>query len=296
MKIKNATVLIVDDNDGTRRLLRMLLRDLGVREVIACACVEDGLKALHGSTIDLIFTDWEMIGETGMELVDSVRRADHERISRIPIIMMTAYGEEWRVKAARDAGITDFMLKPFSPVQIEAKLRTALLNVREFVDTDSYRGPDRRRGQRAYDGPDRRAANGDDATATQRQLADACGTLDRLRDDFERFLGEAATMIAAELRTASSHPSEARACCERIFQLAHNLKGQGSTFGYPLVTEIADELCRFLRARTAPSERDLALVAGYASALDTVSRNRVTGDGGQIGQRIIDRLRGFAAA
>jgi DNA-binding response OmpR family regulator len=293
MQTRNANILIVDDNEGTRRLVRMLLKDIGVRDIAQASRIDEAMQVLFSQDIDLIFTDWEMIDETGMELVQQVRRSGSERLSQIPIIMMTAHGEEWRVKAARDAGITDFLLKPIVPALLDAKLRAALLCVREFIRTDSYCGPDRRRGQRAYAGPDRRAATAD--AAPPERPAHAEVTMDRLRSQFETFLDGAAAMMNAELQAAGTQPEEALAHCQRIFHLAHNLKGQGSSFGYPLVTEIAGELCEYLRKRTQVNEHDLALVGGYAVALDTVARNRVTGDGGPLGQRIVQRLQGFAA-
>lgn len=296
MKLRNACILIVDDNEGTRRLVRMLLRDLGVQNILMSSCIEDALTILHCQHVDLILTDWEMIGETGMDLMALVRRNDTPRISEIPIVMMTAHSEEWRVHAARDAGVTDFLVKPISPAQLEAKLRAALLRVREFIRTPGYCGPDRRRAQRPYAGPDRRGAHDESEAAMPIDLTEAENTMRHLRGQFEVFFGEAAVMIAAELRSAGIHPAQAATCCDRIFQLAHNLKGQGSSFGYPLATDIAAELCDYLRSHPQPDGRDLAVIGGYAAALDTVARNRISGDGGSLGRSIVGRLRAFTTA
>ncbi|WP_290981447.1 response regulator [Ferrovibrio sp.] len=301
MQIRNATILVVDDNESMRRLVRLLLRDLGVRDVLLAATVDEAFTALQSRPVDVIFTDWELDGETGLQLLQRLRIAGDGRIRRLPVVVMTAHAESWRVASARDAGASEFLVKPLSPAQVSAKLRAALLHGRNFIHNDAYSGPDRRRSQRPFFGPDRRQNSNDDGQSenenvTAAEMADALATLARLRAEFERFLADAAHQITLDARNARIRPELAAEISQRIFRLAHNIKGQGSSFDYPLATEIANELCNFLRNRQNIGERDAALISGYAAALDTVARNKVQGSGGELGQRLISRLRSFVAA
>lgn len=303
MHIRNATILVLDDNEGTRRLVRLLLRDLGVRQVLLVASVDEAFANLMVHNVDAIFTDWELDGETGLQLLQRVRNSGDGRIRRLPVVVMTAHAESWRVASARDAGASEFLAKPLSPAQVSAKLRAVLLHGRAFINNDAYSGPDRRRSQRPFFGPERRWNNDNPATdssenepASAVEMADALATLNRLCEEFESFLADAAHQIALDARKARTQPALAAEISQRIFRLAHNIKGQGSSFDYPLATEIAAELCNFLRNRQTISERDAALVSGYAAALDTVARNKVKGSGGELGQRLVSRLRSFVSA
>jgi two-component system chemotaxis response regulator CheY len=285
MRFEECTVLVVDDNDGTRRLAVQLLRALGVRDAIGTTCIQEAQVRLQQESIGAILTDWEMIEETGLDLVQAVRSAEDEEIRRLPIIMMTAYGEEWRVKAAKDAGVSEFILKPLSPAQIARKLRAALRDGRPIPTANTEGGTERRAAARDSDGE-----------TTPRQLSDADSTMRRLRGDFETFLADAAAQITLDVRNAKVRPELAGEIGQRIFRLAHNIKGQGSSFNYPLATNVASALCNFLRNRQDLNERDLLLIAGYSLALEAIALNRVMGTGGELGNRILERLRGFVTA
>ncbi len=281
MDIKQASILVVDDNDSMRRLLRLMLRDLGARDVLLAATVDEAFAILAAKGVDVILTDWEMDGETGMHLLQRLRLSSDGRLRRLPVVMMTAYAESWRVASARDAGVTEFLVKPLSPAQVTAKLRAALLHSRAAATNENQAAS-------------RNQTGGDDG------LADAGLTYARLRSEFERSASEAAHQIALDARNMRLKPELAAEIAQRIYRVAHNIKGQGSSFDYPLATEIAAELCRFLHQLAAQagkvSERDLAVISGHGAALDAIARNKVTGSGGELGQRILTRLRGFVAA
>src|SRR3546814_1685570 len=63
----------------------------------------------------------------------------------VPIIMVTAQSEEWKVMKARDAGVTEFLVKPFSAKTMARRITVVVENPRQFVRTDEFFGPDRRR-------------------------------------------------------------------------------------------------------------------------------------------------------
>lgn len=80
-----------------------------------------------------------------------------------------------------------------------------------------------------------------------------------------------------------------------VYDVAHDIKGQGSTFGYRLVTEIAHLLCRYVDDASKRQQFDRAVVDAHVTALRTVIDNRIQGDAGAVGREILDALKDAAA-
>lgn len=156
-------VLVVDDHTVTARLIGDVLRAAGVGQVETAT---DGLRArevLRMWNPDIIFTDWNMPHMDGLELTRSIRRAAvvKDRLipnPRVPIIMLTAMRSEREVEIARRAGVNEFVIKPFTPASVISRIQLVLTRPREFIVSDAYVGPDRRRrAEISYSGPMRRA-------------------------------------------------------------------------------------------------------------------------------------------
>lgn len=80
-----------------------------------------------------------------------------------------------------------------------------------------------------------------------------------------------------------------------VYDVAHDIKGQGSTFGYQLVTDIGQLLCRYVDEASKRKAVDLEIIAAHVAALRTVVDNRIQGQAGEIGAEILDALRSAAA-
>lgn len=138
-------LLVVDDNSYVRRLVRTLLHGFGVHEIVEA---EDGAAALDrfaSANPDIMVTDWEMPILDGIELTKLIRTSENSLNPYVPIVMMTAYAEKQRVMQARDAGVTEFLVKPLSAQALHTRLAAIVLNPRPFIRTSTYFGPDRRR-------------------------------------------------------------------------------------------------------------------------------------------------------
>lgn len=80
-------------------------------------------------------------------------------------------------------------------------------------------------------------------------------------------------------------------CFEEINHIAHDMKGQGGTFGYPLITSFADSLYGFTIKRPGEiSDNQIELVKSHLDAMRAVIKGRVSGDGGEIGQKLTESL------
>jgi DNA-binding NtrC family response regulator len=107
-------ILIVEDEPKMLRLLELNLAEEGYK-VRAAADAEAGLKLFREHRIDVVLTDLKLPGMSGLEFLEAVKRAD----SRIPVIVMTAYGTVETAVEAMKAGASDYILKPFSLEEIK---------------------------------------------------------------------------------------------------------------------------------------------------------------------------------
>jgi chemotaxis protein histidine kinase CheA len=94
------------------------------------------------------------------------------------------------------------------------------------------------------------------------------------------------------LDAAMAEPAQRARHVEELFRVAHDLKGQGSSFGYPLVTRIADTLCKLTRDRKLAYEtRHLDLVKAHLDAAQLVLTKEIKGEGGQVGADLTAKLK-----
>jgi len=163
--LSDVRVLIVDDNERMRDLLRHLLRAAGISDVIDAPGAEDALLLLRLKGADLVLLDWKLAPGDGLAFTRQLRLAPESPNPFIPIVMLTAHTETSRVAAARDAGVSGFLKKPISARLLFDRIAGALTDQRLFVRSATFFGPDRRWGQTpGYAGPFRRA---DDPGAAQ---------------------------------------------------------------------------------------------------------------------------------
>jgi two-component system, chemotaxis family, chemotaxis protein CheY len=149
--------LVVDDNVHMRRIVRTLLHGFGSREVFEAEDGAAGLEAFNQYSPDIVIIDWAMPIFDGLEFAQMIRQPGANANPFAPIIMLTGHSERKRVMAARDAGVTEFMVKPISAKALHQRILNIIANPRPFIKTNNYFGPDRRRNVTStYAGPERR--------------------------------------------------------------------------------------------------------------------------------------------
>jgi CheY-like chemotaxis protein len=154
----NLKALIVEDNAHMRSLLRALLNSIGIKDITEAAHGGTAIELLRERKCDLVLTDLAMKPMDGLEFTRQVRNSEQSPNPFVPIIMITGHTERYRVEAARDAGVTEFLAKPITAAALFARIAEIVERPRAFVKCESYFGPDRRRRIiEDYTGPWRRA-------------------------------------------------------------------------------------------------------------------------------------------
>jgi CheY-like chemotaxis protein len=156
-KLSALRVLLIDDNANMRSIMAAVLEGVGIKDVRHAKDGEIGLAILREWPADIAIVDYLMSPIDGLEFTRKIRHGRGALNNQLPIIMVTGYADRVRVLEARDAGVTELVVKPVTANAVLTRLNQVIYKPRSFVRTDDYYGPDRRRrSDLAYVGPMRR--------------------------------------------------------------------------------------------------------------------------------------------
>jgi two-component system chemotaxis response regulator CheY len=117
---KNMRILIVDDFSTMRRIIRNLLGELGFENIEEADDGATAMPLLESQEFDLLVLDWNMPGVPGIDVLKWVRA--HERLSAMPILMVTAEAKREQIVEAAQAGVSGYVVKPFTAETLKSKL------------------------------------------------------------------------------------------------------------------------------------------------------------------------------
>jgi CheY-like chemotaxis protein len=143
--IQSLAVLIVEDNPHMRKVIRNLLINIGIKQIIEASDGIEGLEAMRTAAPDVVLLDWEMPLLSGAELVRIVRSPGVFPTPDLPIIVLSAHAERRRVVEARRLGVNEYLIKPVSARTLHERLVTLVANPRPIVQRHGYYGPEPRR-------------------------------------------------------------------------------------------------------------------------------------------------------
>ncbi len=238
-------VLVIDPAPASARLLGDLLRNISHGEVYIASTNKRGLELAGQVDPQLIFVELNGAGTDGVDFARKFRRSD--LICRqAPIIVVTATATAQSIMAARDAGVHEFLRKPYTAKELVRRLEAVTLRPRDWVEAVQYIGPDRRR------------FNSDDYTGPLKRRSDS-----KASTDSQRIL-QALRIIKAALTALDSDPAQAmralRAQAGDLQRVAVNISDMS------LATEAAD-LQRCLLASAQRGVLDPAEITGFAAPL-----------------------------
>ena len=117
---KDMKFLVVDDFSTMRRIIKNLLNDLGYANVTEADDGQTALPILQAGGIDFLVTDWNMPGMPGLDLLKAVR--SDPKLAKLPVLMLTAEAKREQIIEAAQAGVSGYVIKPFTAVTLKEKI------------------------------------------------------------------------------------------------------------------------------------------------------------------------------
>ena len=144
-QISRISALVADPSAHMSALVAVMLRSVGFRRINAILDLPHTAIELAQTPYDLILIDDRLGGEAVNEMIRMVRRMAGHPNRETPVIMMAAAPDARMIATARDAGVTEFLRKPFSAEHVGQRLDALRRAPRNFIEAETFSGPDRRR-------------------------------------------------------------------------------------------------------------------------------------------------------
>ena len=157
INIKGLVFLVADANPYFSRIVVGLLRSFGANAITEVRNSFDAIQTLNNQKIDILLCDDKLPPHGGLQVAHAIRRKADNENRTIPILIMAGDPKASLIKIARDAGANMVMAKPVSATSLYDRLAWVAFTPRQFVETATYYGPDRRFKDEGYSGgPGRR--------------------------------------------------------------------------------------------------------------------------------------------
>jgi two-component system chemotaxis response regulator CheY len=144
INLRDLVILVADPSPYLCMVIHGMLRGFGANKVLEVKNSFDLLQTLSGQKIDILLCDGALPPHGGLSLTRTIRRNVNNENRTIPILVMTSDTREATIKNARDAGANMVVAKPLSPASLYDRLAWIAFKPRQFIDTATYFGPDRR--------------------------------------------------------------------------------------------------------------------------------------------------------
>lgn len=143
--LSNLRFLIAEESCYMLTVLRQQLKAFEIKEIVEAQNGDDAAQLLHASEVDFTIVDSGMAPVDGLTFTRHVRTGKNIPNAELPVIVLIAHPSVEIIAAARDAGATEVLCKPVSAQLLFDRIQHAVKNSRDFVRTESFAGPDRRR-------------------------------------------------------------------------------------------------------------------------------------------------------
>lgn len=304
---RNVNVLIADADACLAQAVIHNLRAMGFVHVSHVRSSEDAIQAIRSQAIGFLITEWDIKGSNGVKLVRYLRTSPDSPNRSLPIIMLTGRGEISDVEAARDVGITEFVVKPFSAQTLFKRIQQMVDNPRGFVITKSYIGPERRRRGAAPTGVKERRILTPTTSSFSREavkqaptnspvllmpdtslrhslslgsqplaglitpdvLQQAQQAIDALARDAMQWVREDLGLMQTSIQSFKSDYSAF--AFENLKEAALSIKSRAGTFGYRMASDVARLLYLFLSIDFVPTNpRHLIVIEKHIQVLTVI--------------------------
>lgn len=323
-QFQHTNILLVDPDRYIAQAIMQNLRVLGFTRVTHVGQAQQASKVLETMPINFMVTEWELPDKSGIDMVHEIRTSHTSPNRLLPIIMLTGRGELPDVRKSRDTGITEFVVKPFSPQTLYSRIEQMVDNPRGFVLSENYTGPERRRrveppygvGERRNVVPapiaDKQAlkttASGQpQIIAPSFALKQSLGITEPLSrlitpEILKEAQKELDNMAESSLEWIQKDVTSLRDGLARLLQLysvaalesiktaALSIKSRAGTFGYSFASDVARQLYLFLSADFIPTHpHHLTVISKHIDVMQVIFAQKITQRAG-VGEELITDL------
>lgn len=309
LKLKNLHVLIIEDIQPMRELTSAILKAQGIGTISYAADGEKGYDAYCKLRPDIILTDWQMPHMDGLQLTKLIRTSQQSPDKTVPIVMMTGYGSSSKISTARDFGVTEFLVKPFSAIDISKRIQNIIRSPRDFIITPNYAGPDRRRkidtgtsptGTNSRTNPD----GYKDIIKSNHLLQSKVGMgivpedkiiksqsiLEKNEINFVPIATGFLNQLRLGLDDAYKDSNPSRKTIEKLIDPVMQIKANARIFKYARLGDLASIMLNFLEGMNEPDSEMLEIIEAHHKTLNHIIQEELQGDGGQTGQAFENEL------
>ena len=145
--IEPLSILVVDDNQYTRKLTRMMLMNIGAKSIFEANDGVVALDVIRNANPDIMLLDWDLRLMSGPQIMQIVRAPGIFTKPFLPVIMLTLHASHARVNEAIQLGVNEILAKPTSPKLLRDRLLSIIVNPRPMVQIGKYFAPEPRRLQ-----------------------------------------------------------------------------------------------------------------------------------------------------
>ncbi len=321
--LQHIHVVIADADRPMAELLQKILRELGMSNISLANCGRKALEIIKSQYVDILITEWEMSPLDGINLIKTLRNSENPYFALLPIIMLTARATTDDVIQARDKGVTEFLVKPYTTKTLYRQLEHVIDFPRHFIISHEYTGPDRRRINAAPPKQERRHLKPVDCPTivkikkqngkilrllprkelrkkmgiknslreiiTPQMLAEAQATIDSFQHESLQWIAEDMQKLEhAVQQIITHHDISALNNCKKYLL---SIKARAGTFGYTLPAQISYDLYKFLRNNfTIGNLRHNLILQKYVEVIKIIIAKKVIGTGGEIERQLCEGL------
>jgi two-component system chemotaxis response regulator CheY len=152
INLRDLVFVIADPSSYLCMVIHGMLRSFGANKVLEVRDSNGVIQTLSNQKIDVLLCDARLPPHGGLKITHAIRRNPENENRTVPILIMTSDTREITIKSARDVGANMVIAKPLSPASLYDRLAWVAFNPRQFIDTASYFGPDRRFKIEGYPG------------------------------------------------------------------------------------------------------------------------------------------------
>jgi len=323
-------ILHIDPDKSFITLIRNVMSAFGFADIDTAQNGKEAIQKMARKNYDIVICEWSIAPIDGLDFVTYIRKNENSPDYAIPIIMLTARSEGKNIQKARDVGITEFLTKPFTINALRQRIVSVVERPREFVLSDGYCGPSRRRQRKEAPIKERRSRgaqsmeefgtrivkkynakilspnfklkrkigseNSIDKLISLEKIKKAETIVEESAQGFiEESIGDIDRLkkkfnIFMNEFVTNKNSEEAKSALEELKEVSVRIKGNAGIYGYTLATNVANTLFSFCNANQIKTKRDLEVIDVHINALEIIFQKNIKGEFGVLGKELIREL------